>query len=99
MSKPRRKSVDMSVPPEDRGRRREQGPVGGTPTAQMSRAQGSRGARWARDGARKFAATEHPREDAVPPLDERVRGILATVVTGNSDTGVFTGCVNSSEAC
>jgi hypothetical protein len=74
MSKPVRKSVDMSAPPEERGRRREQGPVGGTPTAQMSRAQGSRGARWARDGARKFAATERPREE--PPCYRAAIGVL-----------------------
>lgn len=55
--------ADMSKLPEERGRRRQQGSVGGTPPAQMSHAQGSRGARWARDGENKFAATERLRED------------------------------------
>jgi len=58
MSKPRKKGVDMSLPPEDRHRRREQGPAVVTPPAQMSHAQGSRAARWTRDGARKLAAME-----------------------------------------
>jgi hypothetical protein len=56
--------VDMSKLPEERGRRRQQGSVGGTPPAQMSHAQGSRAARTRRDGERNFAATERLREDA-----------------------------------
>jgi hypothetical protein len=56
VSKPRRKGVDMSLPPEERGRRRTQGPVGGTPVAQLGRAGGSRAARHQREGARKLDA-------------------------------------------
>ena len=44
--------VSMDVPAADRGRRRQAGPVGGTPPAQLSHAAGSRGARWTRDGER-----------------------------------------------
>jgi len=56
--------ADMSLPPEQRGRRRQQGAVGGTPPAQLAHAQGSRGARWRRDGERKFAAAQAVHGDA-----------------------------------
>ena len=62
MSKPVKKGVNMSLPPEDRGRRRERGPVGGTPSAQLSHASGSRAARQRRDGERWLAAEQAVRE-------------------------------------
>lgn len=83
MSRPKvKRPADMSKPPEERGRRRQQGPVGGTPPAQMSHALGSRGARWRRDGENKFAATEGLRADAA-----RFQGELAGL-----DEESFAGC-------
>lgn len=57
----------MSLPPEERGRRRQRGTVGGTPPAQMSHALGSRGARWRRDGERALE-TERRRHVPAGPL-------------------------------
>lgn len=54
-----KRSADMSLPPEQRGRRRKQGSIGGTPPAQMSHASGPRAARQRKDGERRLAAEEH----------------------------------------
>jgi hypothetical protein len=69
MSKPKHKSVDMSLPEADRRRPRRNRMVA-TPPAQMSHAQGSRSSRWSRDGERKFEAERALRGDALPELAE-----------------------------
>ena len=47
--------ADMSLPAEERGRRRGRGKrVGGTPPAQMSHASGGKGARRRREGEKKM---------------------------------------------
>lgn len=63
MSKKRAKPVDMSVPPEERQRKRRNR-MGGTPPAQVSHARGGRHARWRRDGEHRFEAERRLREDA-----------------------------------
>jgi hypothetical protein len=75
----------MSLPPDQRGRKRRQGPVGGTPPAQMGHANNPRARRQARDGQRRLEAERLLREDAAryregfPELDteaalERIMG-------------------------
>ncbi len=82
MSKHKIRPVDMSAPEGERRRRRQRGMVGGTPPAQLSHAQGSRGARWARDGARKLAAMEALRGDAADArLAEAEKRLLPDVFT------------------
>jgi hypothetical protein len=92
MSKPRKKGVDMSVPPEDRGRRRQQGPVGGTPAAQLGHARGSRAARWTRDGQRKLAAMEalhgsHEYEDLIQADRVPQTPVVLSMETSGSAAG------------
>jgi hypothetical protein len=72
VSKPVKKSVDMSLPPEKRQRPRKNRMVI-TPPAQLAHARGSRAARWRRDGERKFAASQLIRGDAelLPREDHR----------------------------
>lgn len=46
--------VDMSLPPQERKRKKSIKRIGGTPIAQLSHGLSSRGRRWARDGERRF---------------------------------------------
>ena len=64
--------VDMSVPVDQRRRRRRQGTVGGTPPAQMSHASGRRAARWEREGRQRLEAERqlHTAEEAAEPEQE-----------------------------
>ena len=54
-----RRLVDMSLPPDQRGRRRQQGSIGGTPPAQMSHANSARARQLLREGERWLAAERH----------------------------------------
>jgi hypothetical protein len=49
-----RRLADMSLPPEERGRRRRGKRVGGTPPAQMSHACGAKGRKRQREGEKKM---------------------------------------------
>jgi hypothetical protein len=75
MSRHQNKPVDMSVPPEERGKRRRNRKVI-TPPAQLAHATSPRARRLTRDGQRWLAAQERLREDAasftaeVAELDE-----------------------------
>ena len=66
----------MSLPPDQRGRRRQPGRIGGTPPAQLSHALGPKGTRQRRDGERRMETERRLREDAArfaeefPELDE-----------------------------
>lgn len=48
------RAVDMSLPPEERKRKKNIKRIGGTPIAQLSHGLSSRGRKWARDGERRF---------------------------------------------
>lgn len=84
MSRHSKKPVDMSLPPESRGRRRRHR-TGGTPLAQMGHARGSRAARVRRDGERWLEVEARLREDAarfageITELDEE--GFIARVMS------------------
>lgn len=62
----------MSLPPEERHRKRRQQVIGGTPPAQMDHASGSRAGRKhkPRDGGKWLAAQEHLYRDAAVFADE-----------------------------
>lgn len=70
MSKQVQKSVDMSLPPEERGRKRKTSRIVATPPAQMDHASGPRARRLTRDGLRWLAAEEKLRWDTRVVVDE-----------------------------
>lgn len=80
MSKHVSKPVDMSLPPEQR-RRRRPGRVVVTPPALMAHGTSPRARSRRRDGERWLAAEERA----------RIGALLREVPAGNSDTGNSTG--------
>lgn len=65
MSKPLgSRFVDMSLPPEKRGRKRRQKVIGGTPPAQMGHATGGSSRHWRREGQRRMDAEWERRQAA-----------------------------------
>lgn len=70
MSKQVQKSVDMSLPPEERGRKRKTSRIVATPPAQMDHASGPRARRVTRDGLRWLAAEARKREEQEQEVDD-----------------------------
>ena len=70
MSKHLPKPADMSLPPEQRKRKRKQQVIGGTPPAQLSHGSGPRGRRAVRRGERWLETERRLREGAASFADE-----------------------------
>ena len=81
-------AADMSVPPEDRKRRRKPGRIE-TPPAQMSHAQGARSRHWQREGERRMEAERERRLELTvqdgPGTPESVRAQAWAVLYGGQE--------------